>query len=746
MVTRSEVKVLLHRLCAVTCISLLCSMHATSQINERFAATAGYDVDLHSANFAKLTDLGYCCPTDFGSVSGATIYGGLTYELAPVKSAESHLTLSLGAGYQQRSLSTSFGATTYVNDPETNQGRDGLINYTMQLQRSDVYVDVVPRYAITSAFKIGIGARIGYAVGSSLTQREELSGDLIRDGYYFIDQVGQQKLPYRNIYDGKIPDLTSLSIAVSAGLSYDIRMNAVGTTILTPGLWYRFQPNGYSSNVTSRTVDPVTGAVTEQTGSWSIQSIGASLSLAFASAPTVELDPCQQIVGGKIVPKECPEGTVLRLDPITSECSCEEILRIDTSIVTIEGVYEMRGGSVAAVPVERINVVRSPQTTYLPVIYAVSFNQGSSNVDVVNKYIDVSPERKQSFMKEKSFSRLYQKHLFNIVGARFTEGSLSRITIVGFAHESESNTEALALERAVKVREHLYRRWGVPLSSITVRAATIDERKQYSGSLPNQYDQRMALLYLNDSARIVDFIQVDEKHISVDPDSLLVRVRIDLGPTKSIASLDYQVKLGGNTGGKMVQPVRAIFNSGDARFAESQEGWSLVLDGPRSEIASSLQGLPVGDGVKLIPTLRVTSTTGQTIEAERSNSTSVVPIRVREVNRDRAEPGDSLYASVALLDLPESSALMIDQQRSLQRIIEQNYHAGVRVTIGAKASRVLQSIQSSAATSQDLVNILLGDPLTQRIDQPWLAPRHEREDPTSVSVYQSASFREALLK
>lgn len=744
MVTRHSLLCVVVRLFVTLFVINLCP--AMSQQSARYGASVGYDVDMHAAGFAKLTSLGYCCPTDVGSVSGSTMYGGLTYELAPIQSIEKLITLGIALGYQQRSLNTLFAATTYVNDPETNQGRDGVINYTMELHRSDVILDVVPRIAITPAFKIGLGARFGYAVSSALMQREELSDDLKRDGYYFLDPASQQRLPYRNVYDGAIPDVASMSVAVMAGLSYDIRMNALGTTILTPGVWFRFQPSGYSSNVTSRTVDPTTGAVIEQAGSWSVQSFGGSLSLAFASAPTTELDPCQQIVDGRIVPKYCPEGTVLRLDPATGECSCEEITRIDTSIVTIEGVYQLTGGLSDKKALERINVVRSPQITYLPIMYAVSFNDGSSNVDVVNKYIDISPERKKTFMKEKSFARLYQKHLFNVVGSRFADGSLSRITIVGFAHESEPNTEALALERAVKVREHLYRRWGVPLSNITIRAATTEERRTYNGSLPNQYDQRMALLYLNDSARIVDFVQIEDKHISVEPESLQVQVRIELGPTKSVASLDYQVKLGGNTGGKMVQPVRAIFNAGDARFAEAQESWNLVLDGPTSEIAPSLQGLPVGDGAKLIPALRVTSTTGQTIEAERNNATSIVPIRVRELSQASAEPGDSMYVSIALLDLPESSMLMVDQQRSLQQILDRHYRVGVKSSVSARASRAFQSMQSSATTNQDLVNVLMGDPLTQRIEQPWLAPRHDREDPTGVSVFKAASFREAMTK
>jgi hypothetical protein len=616
----------------------------------------------------------------------------------------------------------------------------------MQLQRSDVYVDVLPRIALTSALRVGLGARVGYAINSSLVQREELESDLVRDGYYFIDPSTQEKLPYRNIYSGAIPDVASISVAISGGVSYDIRLNALGTTILTPGVWYRFQPNGFSSNVTSRTVDPTTGVATEQPGAWSVQSIGASLSLAFTSAPTVQLDPCQQIVNGEIVAKRCPQGTVLRINPVTGECGCEDTLRVDTTIVTIDAVYQRSNGVIASTTLDRINVVRSPQVNYLPIMYAVVFNQGSSNVDVVNKYIDVSPERKKTFMKERSFTRLYQKHLFNVVGSRFADGSLSKLTIVGFAHESEPNPDVLALERAVKIREHLYRRWGIPLTSFTIRTATKDERALYAGSLPTQYDQRMALLYLNDTARVVDFVPFEDKHITVAPDSIYVRVQVDLGKTKSIASLDYQVKLGGNTGGKMVQPVRAIVNAGDVMFAEAREGWDVPLDGPKSEIGTSLQSLPVGDGAKLIPSLRVTSTSGQTVEAQRSNTTSVIPIRVRELTPATAERGDSMYISVALLDLPASSAFLADQQRSLVSILERSYRQGVRTNLSAIAVRSIQATQSSATTAQELINILLNDMATARVDQPWLSPRMEHDDPTGISIYEAASLREVILK
>lgn len=642
---------------------------AVSQSQNRVGAFAGFDIDLHNAQFAKITSLGYCCPTDFGSVNGATMYGGLSYELIPAFGLTERLGLALGLGFQQRSLNTSFQATTYINDPETNQGTDASIDYTMELNRSDVFLDVMPRFALTSALRLSAGARVSYGVTSSMNQREELPGELARLGYYFIDVASQERLPYRNIYEGAIPEMGSIAVALSAGISYDIPLNQLGTVILTPGLWYRYQPSGFTEAVTSRTVDPVSGSAIEQLGSWSIQSVGASLALHLTSKPTVELQPCQEIVNGVIVDKTCPPGAILRIDPATKECRCEDTLRVDTAIVTLNGLFAMRDGVRESQPLQRINVVRSPKTNYLPLMYAVAFGDASSNIDLVNRYIEIGAERKKSFQKEKSFSRLYQRHVLNIVGAKYVDGGLTTLSIVGFTNPNEAGGDALALERAMKVREYLYRRWGMPLSAFQVRAATKEERSTYASSFEKVVDQRVALIFLNGTSRVMDFITVEDKYTRVDPKTISVEATVDLGASKSVASMEYQLRLGGNTGGKMVQPVRSAINSDGRKLEGGASSWKVALSGPGADIEPSLYGLPVGESAKLIPSLRVTSTSGQIIEAERDNATSVVPIRVVEDASGQSGLDDSLYATVVLLDVPSTSELYQQQRVALNELL-----------------------------------------------------------------------------
>lgn len=661
---RSPVNVVL-----VLVVVLTSAFTALAQIQDRVTGYGGYDADLHNAQFSKITALGYCCPTDFGSVSGSTIYGALSYQLKPVFGFSDRLGLALGLGFQQRSLNTSFQATTYINDPETNQGTDASINYTMQLNRSDVFLDVLPQLALTSALRLSAGARLSYGVVSSMRQREELPDELARLGYHFIDANSQDRLPFRNIYEGAIPDLSPVTVAFSAGVAYDVPLNKLGTVIVTPGLWYRYQPSGFTSAVTSRTIDPVSGAAIEQKGSWSIQSFGASLALRLSSKPTVELQPCQEIVNGMIVDKVCPPGTILRIDPTVGECRCEDTLRIDTAIVVIEGLFAERDGVRETQPLKRIDVIRSPKTSYLPLLYAIAFADGSSNIDLVNRYIEISTERKQSFQKEKSFPRLYQRHVLNIIGAKYTAGSIATLTIVGFADPNEPSGDALALERAMKVREHLYRRWGIPLSAFQVRAATAEERSRYAASFEGIGDQRVALIFVDGKSSVMDFVAVEDKHTRVNPRKISVEATVDLGVTRSVASMEYQLRLGGNTGGKMVQPVRAVINNDGRKIGGLAPSWSVALSGPGADMEPSLSGLPVGETAKLIPTLRVTSTTGQIIEAERNNATSVVPIRVIEDASGNATVDDSVYVAVTLLEYPSTSELYQQQRAALDGVL-----------------------------------------------------------------------------
>lgn len=703
------------RMILLSALVLTSTAPAIAQNQDRISAYGGYDIDLHNAQFAKITALGYCCPTDFGSVSGATIYGAIGYDVKPLLGLTNLFGLSVGVGYQQRSLSTAFQALTYINDPQTNQGSNASINYTMQLNRSDVFLDVLPRLDLTSALKVMAGVRISLGMASSMNQREELPEELAQRGYYFIDAASQDRLPYRNIYEGGIPDLNTFAIGMTAGITYDLAVNKLGTIILTPGLWYRYQPFGFSSAVTSRTNDPVSGAVIEQKGAWSIQSAGASVALRWLSKPTVKLEPCQEIVNGKIVDVVCPPGTVMRIDPATLACVCDDTLRVDTAIVVINGVYAVREGVRDSQPLKRIDVIRSPKTTYQPLIYAVAFADASSNIDLVNRYIEISTERKQTFQKEKSFPRLYQRHVLNIIGAKYTDGGITSLQIVGFANASETGGDALALERAMKVREHLYRRWGIPLTMFQVRAATAEERSLYAAASNKLGDQRVALIFLNGTSSVIDFIAVEDKYTRVDPSAIVVEATVDLGMSRSVASKEYQLRLGGNTGGKMLQPVRAVINDEQRKPGDASSSWRVALSGRGADIEPSLYGLPVGETAKLIPALRATSTTGQVIEAERNNASSVIPIRVTETGTGQQTANDTVYATVTLLDFPTTSQLYQQQRTALngllssmsltnavaqlrpvgdESVIDATTRAGssdVRMLVESKGARVMES-------------------------------------------------------
>jgi hypothetical protein len=725
-----------------------CPTKSLAQEADRFGVLGGYDIDIHNAEFAKLTTLGYCCPVNYGSIQGSTLYGGLGYELPTATSLGAISSIGFSIGYQQRVVTGIHQASTYINDPATNQGLNALINYTQRMQRSDVFVEINPRVSLSSAVKFTLGAKAAYSLSSQLSQREELPDDLVKQGYYFIDAATQTQLPYRNIYEGAIPTLRQITVALQAGLTLDVPLNHLGTTILTPGVWYRYQPNGFASSTTSRIKDPNTGAVTETAGAWSIQSAGVSLSLAFSPKPTVELDPCQTIIDGRIVDKKCPEGKVLRLNPATSECGCVDtvIIRMDTAIVTLNSMYGLANGVRSAQPLQQIDVIRSPRTIYLPITYGIVFNTGSSNIDLVNRYIDIGPERKSTFYKERSFARLYQRHVLNVIGSKFAEGSASTLTIVGFADPSEPSHEALALERAVKVREHLYRRWGIPLAAFTVRVATVSERAIYAGqfSPSTGNSQALALVFLNGSNSVVDYVSVTDKFIRVNPQSIVLEANVDLGPSATVASLDYQMRLGGATGGKMVQPVRTIYNAGDASFLTALKEWTLPLSGPGAAIESSLHALPNGESSKLIPTLRVTSSSGQVIEAQRDNQRAVLPVRVIDNDNTGRSKDDSTYASIAYMECQQGSVIQRQQQQALQDLLKKMRTVNAAATVDRYDSRAQTNDKGQGTGNHESVGILRSTGIG-RIDQQVVnSPVVEREDPLGMNIHTILFVRTAV--
>lgn len=631
-----------------------------------YGGRIGYDVDLHQADFAKMTELGYCCPTNFGSVTGSTLYGGLGYNASIYDEYPSPLRIDLALGLQRRALNMSYTARTYINDPETNQGVDANILYTMDVSRTDLTLDILPQFALSRTLRISLGGRLGYALESELNQREVLPQALVDKGYYFIGEGTSERLPYRNIFAGPVPGLTAFAASAVASASSDIRLDQSGKLLLTPSIWYRHHFGGFTNSVTSRSVNSATGFVMQSPGRWTTQSIGISLAVSWSTKPTRELAPCEELVNGSITQKSCPPGQILRIDPQSGACDCEDTLVVDTTIVTIDAVYAVRNGNRDGTPLGAVNIHRYTRVNYLPLNHVVSFNEGSSNIDFVQRYLDVSPERKKTFTTETMFVRNYQKHVLNIIGSRFANGEISQLALVGFTDDSENRDSLLSLERAMKVREYLYRRWSIPLSSMKIRAANEAERERYRNVLENMGGLQSVLILPDSQASVVEHVVVADKKVSIDPDVVYIDATVQLANSKQPSSLDYQLRLGGNTGGKMTQPVRAVANSGDFNFKSLSEGWTITLSGPNGALVENAQTLPVGSGTKLIPSLRVTTTTGQVIEAQRNNVSSVVPVSVLESPSHGRDVNDSSFITFTIIDYGLNSPL-IEQQAYLVR-------------------------------------------------------------------------------
>lgn len=696
------------------CILALAAVQALSQGADLYGVRFGYDVDLHQADFAKMTDLGYCCPTNFGSASGSTLYGGIGYNASMSDEFPSPLRIDFAVGLQRRTLNLSFMAPTYINDPETNQGFDATINYAMDVSRMDVTLDIMPQISLSRTSRISIGGRLGYALASELSQREILPQELVDKGFYFIDAATNGRSPSRNIFVGPVPGLNALAASAVASISSDFRLDQLGKLLLTPSIWYRYHFNGFTDAVTSRVVDGATGTAIQSPGRWSTQSVGVSLAISMATNPTRELAPCEELMNGSIVQKTCLPGQILRIDPRSGVCRCEDTLYgeptivkivdttfvnvVDTSLVTIDAVYAVRDGKREVKPLDAVTISRFKRINYLPLYHSVHFNEGSSNIDFVQRYLDVSPERKKTFASETMFIRNYQKHVLNVIGTRFANGEVSQITLIGFGDDAEKRDSLLSLERAMKVREYLYRRWAIPMTSIAVRAADDDDRKRYRTAMESMGGLQSVLILLDKETTVLEYITIVDKKITIDPESLYVGPTISLSSSRKPSSLDYQLRLGGNTGGKMAQPIRTVANSDEKVFETLIQGWTVPLSGPNGTMVENAQALPVGSGSKLIPSLRVTTTNGQVFEAQRNNQSSVVPVVVRESMSDGLDANDSLFASFTIVDYGNNSPLT-EQQASLVRNVLDSL--GVRTQTVNVEYRELGARQTTATSYTD---------------------------------------------
>lgn len=207
----------------------------------RIGGFLGGGYDIHSANFTSLRGVPNCCPVfESGSGNGFQVQGVLEVPFS------TEFFLATRIGYTQRSgmLQKDESTTLFVN----NQPSNGVFRHTLELQHSQLQLDILPHYTFFEKLSVFAGVSTGIQLTPTFNQRETIA--VPEFGSTFADSNGNNSNQrIRNQFLGDLPDANPLQLGVMAGIGYTLPLNSSASLLARPEMSVRIPLTSYASTV-----------------------------------------------------------------------------------------------------------------------------------------------------------------------------------------------------------------------------------------------------------------------------------------------------------------------------------------------------------------------------------------------------------------------------------------------------------------------------------------------------------------
>jgi hypothetical protein len=417
----------------------------------------------HNPDFARFTDIGYCCPVNFttGTVQSPLLlgfngfdFGGL-FEL-PTSLLEDKVSLQLRAGFSVQSATFSQIHNTVFNNPDNNAIIPGSFDYSIRTELSALHLDILPLFRPQRSLSLFAGISTNVIAASSFQQKEQIISPA---DFVFVSNG----LSIRNEASGPIPGITTLGIRPVIGFSYEFPINSDGTLLLAPEALYSFGFYSVSDQL--------------RLGSWKYHTLQAGLSVRIATNPTIPAgmicQPCYEFNHEKqdcLPEKNCdPKTEIMRMNDITGMCECESIeerARIDSIIAYFED------GSTKPYPGFLVEVEHFNRDIFRPLIPAIFFNENSRVInDAFYTMMDARTVQnyRPDYNKMMNDPMKAQADILNIIGYRMQQKKSATLILNGCSDGVEGLRETIGKDRALEIKRYLVNIWNIDENRITLQ-------------------------------------------------------------------------------------------------------------------------------------------------------------------------------------------------------------------------------------------------------------------------------------
>jgi len=426
---------------SVVAVSVTAQGISDNDKRARIGLFGNYAYGMHSASFDKLPSVSNCCP-EFTSTSGSGFFLGAQFQ-SPL-SDDFALALRAHYGTYGVDFTTTETKPILIGDQPT----EALIRHDLRADFTQVSIEPLLVYRATRSLNFLGGLTLGFVLDGTYDQKETLEQPSQ------ATFTGGSKI--RNALVGDIPELSSIALGITLGVSYDLAINADRTLFLSPEVLFTFSPTGVAKDV-----------------SWNIHQLRAGLAVNFIPPDVVDTLTDVELL-------EAARG----IDPPTRAGGNIPF----TASVSATGLKE--DGRLA--PITSVRVEEFASTRVRPLLPYVFFEKNSSDMPV--RYRKLSSEQRDAFT-EKNFYNLdalvTYYHLLNLLGKRLNENPTASITLTGCTDADEAGQGALlAQQRADAVKDYLTDTWGIAGSRITVVTRALPESPSNSAEADGRAENR----------------------------------------------------------------------------------------------------------------------------------------------------------------------------------------------------------------------------------------------------------------
>lgn len=489
----------------------------------RYGAFLGPTWQFHQANFTEFTGCATCAPDNYGAEEGRAASFGVLFEYPVWNRFIAAIRLSYMTGFGETGFfSTDFRSRELLTISYPNSAGQAILNidHTFRPSLGVLSAEPLLSYRPLDYLSVYVGAQFRYFVQKQYTYLERIT-----DPSEFVGNETQQRVQgtvtfendqaSRNARSGELPGLRTLDIAPGGGLSYEIPLNATGTTMLALEGFYFFGlssfVDGSNRTYTSKVVafDTTTRRNTTTTadGSWLMSGLRGSVSLRFSPYRTIrpELTPeLQEKIRqlqryDSLVTEERKRNAaqLARMDSVNKVIAAkmQELKKIGISVNLSKVVGVDENGTEIPKPTLTIEQFRTGTTT--PVFNHIYFEDNSAVLP--SRYRRIRSADRNTFkiaeLAGKPALEVY-RNVLNIIGQRMNDNPASVLFVTGCnaGVGAEKDNTKLSEQRAQAISDYLQDVWKIQGKRIVVQKQNLpDKPSTAAGDLAAAENRRVEL-------------------------------------------------------------------------------------------------------------------------------------------------------------------------------------------------------------------------------------------------------------